>query len=66
MRSLVPSTPGELSVKLIRSQGEVQIPRTFAKFASVRDITNAMLAEWDTAENPVKAVELKYTFPVTR
>jgi hypothetical protein len=66
MKRLVPSTPGEVTVVLVRRQGRIEAPRTFAKFVSVREIVNAMLAEWDTEANPVMSVELKYTFPVER
>ena len=66
MRQLASSTPGELSVTLIRSQGKDEPPRTFASFASVREITNELIAERDVAANPVMAVELKYTFLVER
>lgn len=66
MRRLVPSTPGDLSVTLVRKQGKVVTPHKFAKFASVREVVNALIAEWDANDNPVTSVQISYTFPVER
>ena len=67
MKRLVPSTRGELAVAIVRRTGpRIEQPMTFAKYVSVREIVNAMLAEWDTEANPVECVEFKYAFPVER
>jgi hypothetical protein len=60
MKRIVPSTRGDLCVKVERKDGARERQEKGAKFMHIRPIVDTFVKEWDTPENPVVSVTIMF------